>query len=40
MFGEHTITEVLVFVGLVTFCLWLDLYAHRGDKAEYGQRAG
>ncbi|HIV66549.1 MAG TPA: TerC family protein [Candidatus Mailhella excrementigallinarum] len=40
MFGEHTITEVLVFVGLVTFCLWLDLYAHRGDKAVSARDAG
>ena len=32
MLGEHTITEVLVFFGLVAFCLWLDLHFHRNDK--------
>jgi len=40
MLGGHSITEVLVFAGLVTFCLWLDLYAHRGDKAVSARDAG
>lgn len=40
MFGEHSIMEVFVFIGLVAFCLWLDLYAHRGDKAVSARDAG
>lgn len=32
MLGEHTITELLVFIGLVIGCLWVDLHAHKSDE--------
>lgn len=32
MLGEHTLTEVFVFIGLVVGCLWVDLHAHKADE--------
>ncbi|MDD6088188.1 MAG: TerC/Alx family metal homeostasis membrane protein [Desulfovibrionaceae bacterium] len=32
MFGEHSLTEILIFFILIIFFLWLDLHAHRSDK--------
>jgi len=32
MLAGHSLVEILVFFGLVAFCLWLDLHAHRADK--------
>lgn len=32
MLGEHTLTELFVFIGLVVGCLWVDLHAHKTDE--------
>ena len=40
MFGEYTLTNVIVFVVLVIAALLLDLFAHRQDKAISMRDAG